>query len=350
MKDFSNRENFVTFGLSTDLAPEKGVWTLTSTNREDLSYPNLISANNIITTTKTFSSKVVDEVTGAVIYKYLDMPDGSINNPFIISNAKDLEEKVLQTTQNNSICLSYIRIVADIDYSDDETGVELSGLHKVRFCGELDGNGLKVTGLNINSEEKVDSAGWFAAIGTSTKAGVVKNITIIPSQINFPNASKAGALAGTILGSGVYNVSIEASNVTNVIVIKGQNYVGGIAGLMMNSSVFNSQIINCYSELNVNATALNQTSDETKMNSSAIYLPTQTVVNINLAAIAGGVVGYLQGGTMAFANQTQRLLWDKLPEDLLDIWEMAQELKNQQQIFLKRVISVRHLLPEDLLE
>ena len=312
MKDFSNRENFVTFGLSTDLAPEKGVWTLTSTNREDLSYPNLISANNIITTTKTFSSKVVDEVTGAVIYKYLDMPDGSINNPFIISNAKDLEEKVLQTTQNNSICLSYIRIVADIDYSDDETGVELSGLHKVRFCGELDGNGLKVTGLNINSEEKVDSAGWFAAIGTSTKAGVVKNITIIPSQINFPNSSKAGALAGTILGSGIYNVSTEASNVTNVIVIKGQNYVGGIAGLMMNSSVFNSQIINCYSELNVNATALNQTSDETKMNSSAIYLPTQTVVNINLAAIAGGVVGYLQGGTMAFCESDAKVVMGQI--------------------------------------
>ena len=134
-------------------------------------------------TTKQFSSKIVDEVTGAVIYKYLDMPDGSVNNPFIISTAKDLEDKILQTTQKDLTCSSYVRIVADIDYSDEQTGVELSGLHKVRFCGELEGNGLKVTGLNINSEEKVDSAGWFASIGINTKAGVVKNICTYISSL-----------------------------------------------------------------------------------------------------------------------------------------------------------------------
>lgn len=317
MESFSDRENFATFGLSSELAPEKGVWTLTSSNRETLSYPRLISANNIIMTTKQFSSKIVDEVTGAVIYKYLDMPDGSINNPFIISTAKDLEDKILQTTQKDLTCSSYVRIVADIDYSDEQTGVELSGLHKVRFCGELEGNGLKVTGLNINSEEKVDSAGWFASIGINTKAGVVKNIKLIPTQINFPNAIKAGALAGTILGSGVYNVSVETSNVTNVIVIKGQNFVGGIAGYMLNSSVFNSHMINCSSELNVNATALNQTSDEAKKNTTAIYLPTQTIVNLNLVALAGGVVGYLQSGTLAFCESSAGVVMGQIAGGLV---------------------------------
>ena len=111
-------------------------------------------------------------MTGGVIYKYLDMPDGSMNNPFIISSASELEQKILQTTQTDLTCSSYIRIVADINYSNDETGVKIRGLHKVKFCGELDGNGLKVTGLNINSEEKVDSAGWFASIGTNINAGV----------------------------------------------------------------------------------------------------------------------------------------------------------------------------------
>lgn len=310
--DFSNPDNFVTFGLSSELAPEKGVWTLVSNSREELSYPRLISANNIITTTKLFYTKIVDEATGGVIYRYLDMPDGSMNNPFIISSAFELEQKILQTTQTDATCSAYIRIVADIDYSDDETGVELSGLYKVKFCGELDGNGLKVTGLNINSEEKADSAGWFATIGTNIKAGVVKNLKLIPSQINLPNVSKAGALAGTILGSGVYNVSVETSNVANIIMIKGQNFVGGIAGYMLNSSVFNSQIINCSSELNVNATALSQTSDETKKNSTAIYLPTQTVVNLNLAAVAGGVVGYLQGGTMAFCESNANVVMGQI--------------------------------------
>lgn len=317
MEDFAKRDNFVTFGLSSDHAPEKGVWTLVSDNREALYYPKLISANNLISTTKTFDSKIVDKATGAVIYKYLDMPDGSADNPFIISTAKDLEEKILQTTQVDLTCSSYIRIVADIDYSDEATGVELSNLYKVRFCGELDGNGLKVTGLNINSEEKADSAGWFASIGTNTKTGVVKNITIIPTQLNFPNVIKAGALAGTILGSGVYNVSVEVSNVTSVIVVKGQNFVGGIAGLMLNSSVFNSQIINCVSKLNVNATALSQTSDETKKNTSAIYVPTQTIVNINLAAIAGGVVGYLQGGTMAFCESNAGVVMGQIAGGLV---------------------------------
>lgn len=339
MEDFSKRDNFVTFGLSTDLAPEKGVWTLTSSNRDALSYPRLISANNIISTTKKFSSKVVDEVTGAVIYKYLDMPDGSINNPFIISTAKDLEEKILQTTQKDSTCSAYIRIVADIDYSNDTSGVELSGLHKVRFCGELDGNGLKVSGLVINSEDKVDSAGWFAAIGTSTKAGVVKNLTLVPTQINFPNASKAGALAGTVLGSGVYNVSIETSNVTNVIVIKGQNFVGGLAGFVMNSMVFNSQIINCSSELNVNATALSQTSDESKKNTVAIYLPTQTIVNINLAALAGGVVGYMQGGTIAFCESNASVVMGQIAGGLVGYMGIGARIeKSTSMIFEKSYI------------
>ena len=312
MADFSNRETFVTFGLSSALAPEKGVWTLSTQNRENLSYPRLISANNIISTTKTLLSKVIDDVTGAVVYKYLGMPDGTSENPFIISSAKELEEKILSTTKSDMTCDAYIRIVANIDYLDEETGVELSGLHKVRFCGELDGNGLKVTGLNINNQDKVDSSGWFATIGTNVQAGVVKNITIIPDQLNFPNAAKTGALAGTVVGSGIYNVSVKNSNVTNVIVIKGQNFVGGIVGHMLNSSVFNSQIINCSSELNVNATALNQTSDESKKNSTAIYLPTQTVVNINLAAIAGGVVGYLQGGTMAFCESGATIIMGQI--------------------------------------
>lgn len=315
--DFGDAENFETFGLSSDLAPEKGVWALKTSMYESYSYPRLISAENIISVSKTLYSKDVDAVSGSVTYKYLDMPDGSRNNPFIVATAKEFEEKILLATQSDLTCSVYIRLVANIDYSDDVDGVELSGLHKVRFCGELDGNGLKITGLNINSQERVDSAGLFATIGTNSKVGIVKNLILIPEQINFPNASKIGALAGTVLGSGIYNVSVKTSNVVSVIVIKGQNFAGGIVGHMLNSSVFNSHIINCDSALNVNATALNQTSEEGKKNTCAIYLPTQSVMNINLAAISGGVVGYLQGGTMTFCRSNAQIVMGQISGGLV---------------------------------
>lgn len=327
MNKFKESSEFDTFGLSSNAAPTKGVWALMSENYEQYSYPRLISAENIISVEKALSSRQADAVTGAVIYNYLDMPDGSRNNPFIVSSAKDLEEVILATTDKNSICSSYIRIVANIDYSDDENGIELSGLNKVRFCGELDGNGLKISDFSINNEERVDSAGFFATIGSSTKVGVVKNVIMIPEQINFPNASKTGALAGTVFGAGIYNVSIQTSNVTNTIVLKGQNFVGGLVGHVLNSSIFNSQIINCDSDLNVNATALSQTGDDENKNSSAIYLPTLSITNINLAALSGGLVGYLQGGTMAFCHSTAKIVMGQISGGLVGYLGTSAKIK-----------------------
>lgn len=306
-EDFSNEETFQTFGLSSYLAPDKGVWVLRYGEYKTYQYPRLVSAENIITASKSLDSREIDAATGAVTYRYINMPDGSKNNPFIISNAKELEESILSTTKDN-ICLSYIRLVSNIDYQDSENGVELSGLNKVRFCGELDGNGLKISGVNINCDDRVDSAGYFATIGTNTKVGIVKNFTFIPEQLNFPNAYKTGAIAGTVLGSGIYNVSVKIANLTQTLVVKGKNFVGGIAGHVLNSSVFNSQIINCVSELNVNATALSQTSEEEMKNSTAIYLPTQAIININIAAISGGVVGFMQGGTMAYCRSSAQIV------------------------------------------
>ncbi len=324
--DFANEQTFTTYGLSSILAQEKGVWTLIGDYGSKLQYPKLLSANNLIKTDKELIRQDID-VNGAITYHYSNMPNGTSTNPYIVSSAMEFEQNLLKSTLNNESS-AYVRLVSNINYKDEITGKELSELYKIRFCGEIDGNGLEISGFVINSEQKLDGAGLFASVGTSAKVGVVKNVVLVPEQINVPNASKVGALAGTLLGSGVYNVHVESPNSISPINLKGIYFVGGIVGHMKNSPIFISQVINSSANININATALNQTDDEAMKSNTGIYIPDQAIVNINLTSVAGGLIGYMESGTVAFSNASAKVVMGQVAGGLVGYMTRIAEVSN----------------------
>ena len=298
---FKDAENFQSFGLSSVQSYDKGVWTLYRSNGTMHDHPQLISANNIVNYSKQLTETTRDDVTGAVTYNYSNLADGSKNNPFIISNARDFERYMLEYA-NGTTNYSYFRFVSDIDYSDEAYGVELSKLYTINFCGEIDGNGMTISNFVINSQEKLANAGLFATLGSQKYAGVVKNVTLRPKQINTPNAHRVGVLAGSSIGGGAFNVTVAPISSNYGIVLKGIYNVGGIFGHMSSSAVFTGQVVNCASSISVNATALSQTSDESKEGTTAIFLPTEKIINIEIVSLAGGLVGFMEGGKIIYSD------------------------------------------------
>lgn len=171
------------------------------------------------------------------------------------------------------------------------------------FCGEFDGNGYKISGINI--ENSVSENGFFTVL---TKNAVVKDLTIEGEFTSDDDSQIIGGIAGTNNGKILdctFNGSIDGGNYVGLIVgknttdgviescysfgtVKGSHYVGGIVG--ENSGVvskcINSSFVNTTNEDNVlSASSLPQI-DLSNLNSTT---------NTPLTTDIGGIAGYSSG-------------------------------------------------------
>ena len=174
--------------------------------------------------------------------------DGSVENPFQIATADDLEllNKLSNTAATSVFWNSknYI-LTADIDMSGKAfdglacsvQGTPSGGSSSVDFSGTIDGNGHIISNLNINSGELQRARGFISYASGAT----VKNLGIVDSTIRGQRG--VGAIIGhdkggssTVSECYVKNVTITDFNQWNYRV------QGGIVG-----QVNNTTIINCYS-------------------------------------------------------------------------------------------------------
>ena len=103
------------------------------------------------------------------------------------------------------------------------------------YTGTFDGNEKTISGLYIDSEDRL--VGLFGYIGNGA---TVKNVGIVDSYINFSGDYAGGGVCG-------YNYGGTITNCYNTGTVSGTsassiNYVGGICGQNMN----NGKIENCY--------------------------------------------------------------------------------------------------------
>lgn len=220
-----------------------------------------------------------------MISNYAEMldGDGTIDNPYIITNARGLD--MIRTNQyayyklGNDIDLTYDTQNINglfyndgmgwepIKYSDDITFTSNVVNTNDGFSGGLDGNGYTIKGLYINRPNE-NLVGLFS--NTYNQNGnelYIKNLTL--ADVSIKGNNFVGALVGHTFGVN-YSNSIEISNVKvlngsvsgnryvggitgniyagsnntnnphvfnnlfNSAIVKGNDYVGGIAGLVMN--------------------------------------------------------------------------------------------------------------------
>lgn len=142
---------------------------------------------------------------------------GTKGDPYIIMSADQLYS-VRNFLNNTGV---YFSIICDIDLSDYAygSGWEPIGTTSSPFKGTLDGNGFKITGLEIKKSTK-DYVGLFGC----TYAAIIKNITV---EGNVSGNNFVGGIAGASKSS---NYNVEYENVHFNGNISGNNYVGGIAG------------------------------------------------------------------------------------------------------------------------
>ena len=108
-------------------------------------------------------------------------------------------------------------------------------LYKVTFAGVLDGNGMTLANLNINTDNTgLDNFGLFAQIGYegSTTKAVVKNFTMTVRTYKSTGNSSAGMLAGTIVNASVVNIKLNGNNQT----VSAINTAGALAGAVYSTN------------------------------------------------------------------------------------------------------------------
>ncbi|MFK9094252.1 Ig-like domain-containing protein [Bacillus salipaludis] len=114
------------------------------------------------------------------------------------------------------------------------------GTDKQPFSGVLDGNGFRITDMNLQfvSDGSITAAGLFAFMESSK----VHDLGVVNGQINVTRGKSlysfyAGGLAARVTDSEIVNVwtdnNLSISSYYN-------NYTGGIAGTLTNSTIVNS--------------------------------------------------------------------------------------------------------------
>ena len=153
--------------------------------------------------------------------------DGTVSNPYAISNGAELRYFADEVTNGESFYDKYIVITDDIYLNDITNFNEWSkdqGPQNIwepiggNFAGTLDGDGHSIIGVYINSDE--DKTGFFRELSLNS-IPTIKNIQL--KNIYVTGASQTGGIVG-------HATFLDCTNVTVTGKISGKNSVGGFVG------------------------------------------------------------------------------------------------------------------------
>lgn len=223
-------------------------------------------------------------------YTYIQSKDsdvkGSKTNPYIISSAKEFEN---YCNQFNGAGYEYFRLVCDINYTNED--IYASQLYNKALVGYFEGNGFSISNYSVNSISSNLTAGLFAQIGSNAlQISCLKNTTFVPAYINLPNCVYVGGLAGTVANTNVYNVSIDAKDV----IVVGSNIVGGLFG----RTAGQTNLAMIYSNISAKATSYNSVAIKTFTDLDILVKNitlNSTATNKSEVSYAGAIVGYVDG-------------------------------------------------------
>ena len=203
---------------------------------------------------------------------------GTAEKPYIIQTGEQLSQIALNPA-------SHYKLGADIEITEKWKSIPV-------FLGTLDGNGFKISGLEITDDS--DGAGLIKVL-----SGVVKNLTV-DAKINVKHT--AGAVCGTNDGG-----TVEGCSVTGEIKVKTGN-AGGICGINKGT------VKNCLSAM-YSVTAGSYAGGICGQNFGNIencLAATETVVS---DMSAGGVAGANNGGTVTSCVSACMTVYDTMTKN-----------------------------------
>lgn len=202
--------------------------------------------------------------------------DGTIENPFLIQSANDLAYLDKNVDSGNTFAGKYFKLIKNIDLNNVNNFI--IGDTNLYFEGHFDGNNYSIRGLNNN--RTTSRAGLFANI----RSGSISNLAVYG---NVKGEQYTGGIVGLLENANAYNL-------TSYINVNGgtTNGVGGVLG-GANQTV-NIEKCSYYG-------TLNSSTQYTGGITSISWTSTSNIKNcanygiINGGTRTGGIVGQMSG-------------------------------------------------------
>lgn len=172
--------------------------------------------------------------------------NGSLDNPYVISNASELNyfKSVIEGLNSSTYSDKYYVLSNDIDMGNHN--FDSIGEEEKLFNGHFDGNGYTIRNIKSTSSviDEVSYYGLFAIVdGADIKNVNIENISINPSSVS--EVIFAGNVAGKINSlSNLKNISVVSSyiNLNNSTEVSGSK-IGGLAGIVAENSEINNILL-----------------------------------------------------------------------------------------------------------
>lgn len=239
-------------------------------------------------------------------YKVVANNFGDKQNPILIYNLATWDYYLGQTDPANSYYNNtkyYFRVVNDIDFA---SVYENPSTSSCSFNGNLQGNNMDIQNFKVYSSQNLSSIGLFGSLNSVNNLSVessVRNIHLLPTSVNATRTQAVGTLAGVSENYNLYNIQIEAQDLT----IVGGNAVGGAVGFVRGKYDIDGI------SSNVGAYSSRSQQDNSYSVFAANY-QNNGFVSSNLSSVyyAGGVFGIIDGIT----NQSKTNIDVDLDKDL----------------------------------
>lgn len=236
--DSNNLNGFVFIISNSRTERNQGVWSYYNQNNSYRILPELTNTNQIA---HSYRYLLREENSEYIYTNATSYEQGSENNPYIIRSVEEFNSIMTSNGTTNSMS-DYVRFINNIDFASDETAIQT----RVNFTlgdidnnstTSIDGNGMTISGIYLdvgNAQE--DSIGLFAEIENA----YVKNLNLefastasTDGQFSSLSAIYSGGLAGRINNSVIININLDGQSTT----ISGQNFAGGLAGMITGTSL-----------------------------------------------------------------------------------------------------------------
>ncbi len=299
--NFGTQSNFAGFAFSV-AGEYNAIWTMTD------GYPDLYEAN-----VETISERelIINENNQIEYYYKNNYNLGTEENPYIIASASDYNYYFgLGLRTDNLVESKYFRLINDVDFEAEDATIDAITKQLTLYNTSIEGNGFTISNVVITADiyDDAESTGLFKRIYSvkedstleSIYKSTIKNLNIIIREGNGVGVSYVGGLAGIVEDSNIFNVDVSAINYDETSVIKGNNVVGGLAGVIRGDCV----VLNITSSVSVEASFRESSGDELP---NYYIAETKDATNVSHAGSIAGVVDIIEDvvGTASSSSDSE---------------------------------------------
>ncbi len=231
-ENFSNADklnNFVFVLSDSRQERSQGIWSYYNSDDRLTILPELTSTNKVTYSYRYFTGFNDEGLNNFANSAHFSQ--GSEFNPYIIRNVAEYNDVLTHNSSISSIS-GYFRLINNIDFDDNNKAITTRvgftfGDKSNRNVTSLDGNGMTISGIFLDVGQDVEeSIGLFSEI----EYAYIKNLNLEFADAKFSSANVqySGGLSGKINNSVIMNVNLNGANT----VINGNNFAGGLAGII----------------------------------------------------------------------------------------------------------------------